>query len=751
MIKLILPCIFVAAVHFYPAFSQEMAVIRGKIYDVTTQQPLPGATVLHGQSKGTVSDQNGYYTISIAPGKATITVRFIGYASSSSSIDVLAGQTVEYNIGLNPNITQIDQVIVSAGRIAQRVGESTVSLTLIEPQRFSELHIHDAREIINKASGIEVMDGQASIRGGSGFSYGAGSRVLALVDGLPVLGADAGNIRWQFLPLENIAQVEIIKGASSVLYGSSALNGVINFRTAQAIPQGQNSFHIESGVFDKPRNRQWVWWDSPRNFNSASFSHLKRYANTEVGFGSFVLLDQGYRRLNDEKLGRANLKLTHHNQRTPGLSYGVFINGGYSEKTDFILWENATTGALSQSETTATRLNATFFTFDPFVRLRNDERMSHELRGRFQSTSNIFPEGEMTNSDAITFLSEYQGWFRIRDNMNLTAGLLQNSSHITSLFYGNHNALNAAAYLQIDISPIERLTIVSGTRMEYNELNNIAADLVPLFRGGLNYRVRNQTFLRASWGQGYRHPSIAEKFAATALGAVRIFPSIGLQPEKGWNAEVGIKHGILTRSLNGLVDLAFFYTQNKDLIEYTFGLYPDPLTGVSESGFRAENTEYSRVYGMEIEFNVSQSMGRFKNSLNGGYVFTFPAEFNPLTNRNTDEYLKYRRKHSITLNLGSSFESINIGLSLFFKSPVLAIDDVFLNEATRERILPGFYDYWNVNNNSYLTGDFYLAYTFSQNYTVSLAVKNFTNTEYMSRPGYIQPQRHFSLRVSGVF
>ncbi|MCK7529808.1 MAG: TonB-dependent receptor plug domain-containing protein [Marinilabiliales bacterium] len=42
------------------------------------------------------------------------------------------------------------------------------------------------------------------------------------------------SIKWNFLPLENLSQVEIIKGASSVLYGSSALNGVINFRTADA-------------------------------------------------------------------------------------------------------------------------------------------------------------------------------------------------------------------------------------------------------------------------------------------------------------------------------------------------------------------------------------------------------------------------------------------------------------------------------------------------------------------------------------
>ena len=150
--------------------------------------------------------------------------------------------------------------------------------------------------------GIEVMDGQASVRGGSGFSYGAGSRVLALIDGLPMVSADAGNIKWQFLPLENLSQVEIIKGASSVLYGSSALNGIINFRTADATNIPVTQFYAETGIFGKARNRNWVWWDTPRVFSNVSFSHLQKFGKTDLGVSANLLIDEGYRRLNDEKL-----------------------------------------------------------------------------------------------------------------------------------------------------------------------------------------------------------------------------------------------------------------------------------------------------------------------------------------------------------------------------------------------------------------------------------------------------------------
>mgnify|MGYP003346293950 FL=1 len=115
---------------------------------------------------------------------------------------------------------------------------------------------------VEQIPGVTVIDGQANIRGGSGFSYGAGSRVLVLVDDLPLLAGDAGDVKWSFLPIENIGQVEVIKGASSALFGSSALNGVINMRTVVPTDTAESSITMYSGVYDKPLDRSMKWWGS---------------------------------------------------------------------------------------------------------------------------------------------------------------------------------------------------------------------------------------------------------------------------------------------------------------------------------------------------------------------------------------------------------------------------------------------------------------------------------------------------------
>ena len=109
-----------------------------------------------------------------------------------------------------------------------------------------------------------------------------------------------------------------------------------------------HTFFAEAGIFGNPRNMNWKWWDTPRIYSSLSFSHLQKYGNTDVGIGINLLTDNGYRKYNDESLIRMNLRLKHHNEKVKGLVYGLNINSGYTVKTDFVLWEDATYGALKQ-------------------------------------------------------------------------------------------------------------------------------------------------------------------------------------------------------------------------------------------------------------------------------------------------------------------------------------------------------------------------------------------------------------------
>ncbi len=727
--------------------AQNISVVKGKISDKETTAPLPGVYIIYGSNQLTVSDQQGNYQFGVKTGYIEITYKFIGYKTHIEKHLLKENDTLVLNIQLEAENEQLSEVVVSANRRKQRIADLSVSMSVIKPEYIVQNNIINADDLLNQVSGVEIMDGQASIRGGSGYSYGAGSRVLALIDGMPILSADAENIKWQFLPMENIASVEVIKGASSVLYGSSALNGIINFRTASPKIKAENNFSVQTGIYDRPQNKNWVWWENPRTFQNFSISHLKKYNNTDVSLSGAVQNNNSYRKLNDERLIRFNARIKHYNKNNPSLKYGIAINSGYTYKTDFVLWENADSGALKQNPETASKMNGSFLTFEPFLSIRKD-KYKHDIRIQLQYTGNSFTEKTQNNSNAVSYYGEYQFFWNIRKNIDLISGFSGTYSQISSKFYNNHTAENAAAFSQVEYTPIKKLKLSGGVRYEYNTYDGISDKLVPVFRTGLNFKATPFTFLRASFGQGYRYPSIAEKYASTTLGTIKVFPNLEIKPETGWTSELGIKQMFRLESFQGQIDLSFFYSENTDMIEYLFGVFPDSETGQMDFGFRAANIENSSVYGVEPQISVIKKSVNSSIVINIGYTYMYPVELNTL---NAKQYLKYRSKHSLKATTSFSYKKFRLGLNTFYKSRILNIDNVFLNPATREQILPGFYDYWLENNNGYLILDGNLAYIINKNFELSFSVKNLTNIEYMGRPGDIRPQRNFSIQFNGRF
>lgn len=735
------------------ALAQQTGTITGKITDKTTGESLPGVNVVR-KTTGTVSDASGNYSLRLEPGNHSLMFRIVGYKSQTKNINLKAGETVKLNIALDQDVVEIEQVVVTASRIEQKAAELTVSMSVIKPSAVGSRHISNAKELMDKAPGLEILDGQASLRGGSGFAYGAGSRVLALIDGLPIISADAGNIRWQFLPLDNISQVEIIKGASSVVYGSAALNGVINFRTADATNIPQTTAYAEAGIYDSPQRKAWKWWESPRLTSTAGFNHLRKMGNTDLGLGINGLTDAGYRKRNDDNALRMNVKLKHFDKKITGLRYGLALNGGFTRKTDFVLWENGTTGALIQDSSTAIRLQSSFFALDPFVSYNKGDKARHDLRTRIQRSDNRFPNSNQNDSEAWVIYSEYQYWQQLLRGLELSAGASVNAGIVQSNFYGDHNSLNTGLYAQVQGEPTEKLKLVAGLRIEHNRLDGQAdsiTPIVPLMRAGLNYKLGKFTYLRASFGQGYRFPSIAEKYASTTLGSVKIFPNPFIQSEKGWNAELGIRQGITAGPYQGQADVAAFLTRNRNMVEFIFGIYPDPITGVYGLGFRADNLEASRVSGLETDIVFANNQSRIKHLITLNYVLMNPQELNPETGEPTGLKLKYRRTHALKLGIDGTAGKWEGGLSIIARSKMLRVDDVFLQSLDGRYILPGFPEYWNENNRGYLVADVRIAYNLSERLSLSAIVKNLTNREYMGRPGDVQPPRWFSLRLSANF
>ncbi|MBK7693887.1 MAG: TonB-dependent receptor plug domain-containing protein [Saprospiraceae bacterium] len=106
----------------------------------------------------------------------------------------------------------LQTAVISSSRFERPISESPISMELIKPEYPERLTSTSVQQVLDRVPGVQILDGQANIRGGSGYSYGAGSRVMLIMDDLPILQPDAGFPNWDDLPLENVGQIEIVKG-----------------------------------------------------------------------------------------------------------------------------------------------------------------------------------------------------------------------------------------------------------------------------------------------------------------------------------------------------------------------------------------------------------------------------------------------------------------------------------------------------------------------------------------------------------
>ncbi|MEZ5069103.1 MAG: TonB-dependent receptor plug domain-containing protein [Bacteroidia bacterium] len=326
----------------------QTTIVEGKVTD--GKESLPGVTVYTDEKNATGTDADGNYNLELPQGKATIHARSLGYAEVIKEV-VLSGATFRYDIVMTPLSTQLSSVVVSAGKFEQKLEEVTVSMNTIKPGAIEQFSDNSIESAITNVTGINVNDGQANIRGGSGFSYGAGSRVLVLVDDMPMLSADANDVKWSFLPIENMEQIEIIKGASSALYGSSAMNGVINFRTGYAKSEPVTHITQYTGIYDSPARREIKWWGkNTQMMTGANMFHARKIGNWDIVIGGHYLLDEGFREGETEKRARANLNIRYRFKKVEGLSAGVNLNYMETFGGLFIIWNDDTTGLIFQAE-----------------------------------------------------------------------------------------------------------------------------------------------------------------------------------------------------------------------------------------------------------------------------------------------------------------------------------------------------------------------------------------------------------------
>lgn len=777
------------------------ATMNGLITD-EGGEPLYNATVVFDASKGLAgtTDFDGLYAVDVPAGTYVVEVKYLGMQDYTFEITLSENEVITRDIVLSVNEKVITEVEVSATKRGLSVEREVVTIESISPDLLLNNNITNGADAVDKVVGVTLLDGQASIRGGSGYAYGVGSRVILVIDDIPLLSPERSEVLWDFIPMENLKSLDVVKGASSVQFGSAALNGIVNVRTLWPVKEKETEITVFSTMYDNPPIAEGKWWEySSQQYrqdpHEMGFTAVhRRKLNDEMDLVVNGTMNSAQTHIESQSLSkiRSNIKFRYKPKNVAGLTTGINTNIFYRNKDVFFLWEGFGEGSYQGRSFTDKYIRSTF---DPYVKwvfndnnrigLFNRVYYDNRLGSDYYAVS-IYNDFQYQRSFSNAAKSEAKNTI----NGSLLSGVVNTQNIIKASSFddfsvdgdGLFHLNNLGVYTQADMT-INNLSLAAGARFDFITLDTATKASKPVFNAGASYKIGKSNFVRASFGQSFRLPSIAERYVLEEIAdfGMPVFagPNPDIKPEEGFSIELGYKRTIGRDRWQGYVDAVVFYQDYKDMVEFTFSASNiNPINGDTYWGFTSQNVANAKIFGWEFSSSLTGKIGRFPVSMQGGYTYNYPANAEEDTTLNslgkvfvnsfkafaisdeehasyntvpTDDnilhgMLRYRFRHTFKLDISMDVDKFTFGTNMRYYSFMDKVDLVF------GLAIPDIQQYRNtLNNNGEFVVDVRSFYRFNEKVKVGFLIRNLFNNDYQLRPAKPDAPRTFTLQGNFKF
>lgn len=578
--------LFIAACLSFAAAVSLQAQIRisGSVLDESgAAVPGAGVTVEGMKNAGAVTALDGSYSFELpqtGQKQLTLLATAIGYETQRRRIKEPEGSYVE-NFTLAESQELLETVVVTATRTPKLLKDVPIITRVIsaeEIERADVVHIGELLE--TELPGLEFsysMNQQVSLNM-QGFG---GNSVLFLVDGERLAGETLDNIDYNRLNLDNVARVEIVKGAASSLYGSNAVGGVVNIITKEPSEPwsvnvntrystlgekvGSLSAGFKAGKLSGLTNAQYVQNDSIPLKNDGDYSKI-------YGSWNYNIKQQLIYKPTD------NLKFT-------GKAGYYFRQRDASEdvKDNYRDFSGSLKAEYDFGESDNITLSYTFDQYDKsdfLVANRRDVReysnVQHNVRAlwshSFGENDNIVFGGDFMRD----YLLSYQ--FEDGDKMQYTGDL----------------------FGQLDWNPTERLNFVSGLRFDYFSDRGLFHASPKL---GAMYKTGNCS-VRASYAGGFRAPTLKEMYMSFNMANIfMIYGNPDLEPEESHNFSLSAEY--MTRRYNLTVTGYYNLVDNRITTAWSEALKGQLYTNMAPLQVAGVDLNFSAAYDFGLKYRIS--------------------------------------------------------------------------------------------------------------------------------------------------
>lgn len=740
------------------AAQAQTGTVRGWVRDAQGT-PLPGINVLlEGTLRGTATDPDGRYELDRVPaGAYTLVASAIGYRRVSRPVTVTEDRVTEADFTLHEVVLEAGEVVVTAARREQDARQVGASMAVVTPRELEARNVVALDDALRHVPGLQMQENQVNIRGSSGFAYNTGSRVLLLVDGVPLLTPDSDGIPFEAVPIEQIARIEVLKGPGSALYGSGALGGIVQVLTRSFPESPQTTVRLYGGAYAPARYQLWrdAWehGDEYRRLGGLALSHARRLS-PQTGFWANLTFrdDTGYLNLaaNRSLQGFSKFGTALH----PNLRLEVLAGLLLREKDSFLFWNGGRDalnpgsidlGTNSNQQTPADRTGSNDnrsnqFSLLPTVTHVIGSQLFYTVKGRLfgsviRPIDNETGQPKPISDGTLGFRygGEVQVNYLPHPDHHLTFGLTGDANTTESSFFVSSDGdrigrqPEGAVFTQWEYQAHPRLHLTGGLRVDTYRID--ADDTVRKLSPKLNatWTLTPTVTARAAFGQGFRVPSFAERFTDNQ-DFFPIVRNLSLRPEESTSYELGLRGLLPGREQSGLrFDAALFWNTFTGLIE--------PRFVAALQSFQFVNLTEARIRGAETSLDAALADNRVQVRL--GYTW---LDADDLTDATQVQPLVYRPQHLLLTALdGRLYGRLALGLDYRFASLPERVDSDFSRFVRDADLLVAT-----------RVVDVRLSVQ-GPRHRVAVLLKNALDYYYLERPAYLAPPRHLILQLQTTF
>lgn len=656
-----------------------------------------------------------------------------------------------------------ETLVVTANRSASSLWESPATVQVIDRHTLQNSTSTAIADDLQDIPGVEVTDNALAGRKQIRIRGEASSRVLILIDGQEVTYQRAGDNYGVGLLIDESAleRIEVVKGPYSVLYGSQAIGGVVNFITKKSGDKplagtvkavynsstagweesaaawgsiGQFDYRIngsysDQGDRDTPNGRL----PNTHNRNNSQAVWLGYHLGKQhfgLSLDRYKLSTQTYFEDPDGEYDAFSVKIPKLEREKIGLFYDLDVDGDYLKKIHFDAYEQTIERQFENEVKTTQPIPS------PMIQALTVHNQTQTHDKQYTQAATLQSNLELPANNALVLGAQYK-----RDRVSQTSrgqttnqsvtGFINTATHTrayyeseqetTSLFAQNDWrfaddwtwTLGARQYwLSSTLTRGDGQSTTSGMTVDASIPGQSAHDNELVTATSLRYSGFDNIELRAAFAQGYVFPTLSQLFMQTSAGGGVTYGNPDLEAEHSNNVELGARY-------NGnlwLVDAAVYYSEAKDYIASLPCAGEAVCKGNSASGSRGgyyyyDNIDRAKTWGMELSAEYN---GWAVSPYVSGNLIRREYQTSTLKTTNTGEPAINGRigvKHTLMLN------AANVTSDLFVRAASHAKDD---STGTETRT-PG----WATLNLAVNT-----EFGANDQYQVNLALNNLTDKRY---------------------